>query len=48
MNYEQTLSTGTGSVVLLNRLVQAYAAQGDYARATVYLEKVRDLQPDNA
>lgn len=35
MNYEQTLSAGTGSVVLLNRLVQAHAAQGDYARATV-------------
>ncbi len=48
MNYEQALSTGAGSVSLLNRLAQAHAAQGYYARATGYLEKVRDLQPDNA
>jgi len=47
-HYEQALSKCAGPVSLLNRLAQAHAVQGDYARATGYLEKVRDLQPDNA
>jgi len=45
--YEKALSVQNESVPALNRLVTAYAMQGEYARAAGLLERLRTIQPDN-